>query len=522
MMNSERFILAAFVSATLAYRLTLLTGPLDEPMWRQADTAYMAVRMMHESPPDLLNPKAPYRGTNDVKAAEFPLYPAAAALVYKAMGRESLPAARVVTLVFFAAGAWLLFLSVRLMLGARVAWWTTTLYTLAPLGIAYSRMVHPDFTIIFFSHVFLYALLRFVASGGWGWWGVAVVGGIGAFLMKAPYGFFLGLLPGWWWLTDKDRRTLGRFVGMATVLVLPLAAAIWFNHHRIAQEAPFAESLVYPMKWTSESSAGRFFGTLADRLAIDGWKTIAKRMVWLVLTPFGVVLAVAGLVRSRAAAPLRSAPWVWLTGAVIYGLVVFPMVAGGHEYYTIPLMAPAALLAALGAVRLVDVLQDRLAWRPVVATLMVLALTAAGVRAGLQRGPYLEGLPYFSVDWQRVKAGEAIREHTAPGELVLAATHGRSTGWSDPRILYHAQRRGWAMELRYLDDARLSVYREAGARWLAVLVTPEAETQEHDLGPLAGRPHASVPITRNGQTIGSVRFYRLPPPPDSGLPTPDS
>lgn len=512
---SHRSWALAILGALLAVRLAHLVGPLDEPMWRQTDTAYMARRMMSESPPDLLNPKAPYRGTNDVKAAEFPIYPATVAMVYKALGRESLPAARGVTLLYFAGSAWFLFLAVRLLAGSATAWWTTVFYCAAPLSITISRMVHPDFCIVFFSHLFLYALLRFVQSGRWRWWGISTLSGSAAFLMKAPYCFYLGLVPGFWWLVDRDKRTLGRWIGLASVLVLPLMAAVWFNNHRIAQEAPFDESLVYPMKWTAESSAGRFFGHLQDRADGEGWKLIAKRTIFLVLTPMGILLGLLGLGPRRReheppTDPARWAHGIWLLGTGLYVLLVFPMVIGGHEYYTLPLVAPCALLAARGLLRVLGWAEDRLGWWPPVTTGVMLVLLAAGIKEGLARGPYLDkSAPSFMVDWQRVRAGEAIAQFTRPQDLVLSVTHGRSTGWSDPRILYHADRLGWSIEARNLTPSNLAAFVAAGARVAAVLVTPEAESREEELGPLAGRPYASIPLTHSGQSIGTMRFYPL-------------
>lgn len=480
MSRAEQVVVWLAIGFVFAIRFMHVTGPLDEPMWRQADTAYMALRMMHESPPDMMNPKAPYRGHEDVKAAEFPIYPLIAAIVYKVLDRESLPSARIVTLAFFAASAWLLFLSVMIIAPYRIAAWTLLLYCIAPLGIAYSRMVHPDFSILFFSHLFLYALLRFIRDGFTRWWLIAVAGGVGAFLMKAPYCFFLGLIPGFWWLIDPSRRTLPRFTGLATVLILPLVFAIWFNQHRINQEAPHEESLVYPMKWTAESSAGRFFGTIGDRADIEGWKLITKRMIWLVLTPLGALAAVIGFLAAilkkkpkESPAILHWIPHVWLAGGLVYILVVFPMVAGSHEYYTIPLIAPAALLSALGIVFLLDAVSFKLP-KLMIPTLVALAIGLLyGAGAGLARGPYLAGVPYFSVDWQRVVAGETIKLNTTEEDLVLSVTHGRSTGWSDPRILYYADRRGWAIQLQNINETNLQAFVHAGATVAAMLETPD-------------------------------------------------
>lgn len=505
MIARERWLVWGCLLAALLFRLGHLTGPLDEPLWRQTDTAYMALRMMDEMPPDVLRPKAPYRGTNDVKAAEFPVYPALAGLAYRAAGAERLELARLITLLFFLGAVWFLGLAVAEMAGARAGWWTAVFYALMPLGIGFSRMVHPDFSIIFGAHLFFYGLLRFLNRGGWGWYVASIAGATLAFLMKAPYAFYFGLPVAAWVLARREGWTVRNFAALGFVLVIPLTAALWFNAHRIALEAPFEDSLLYPMKWTAESSANRFFGSLAQRLDGESWMLIARRLVYLIGTPAGLLLAAAGLLwPTRADGRARWALAALAAGTALYTLLVFPMVAGGHEYYSLPFMAP---VAALGGWTLA-----RLAARPrwgLALTGAALALLAWGAAVGLQRGPYLSGDGFFSVDWQRIRAGEMIREVTAPDDLVVSATLGRTTGWSDPRILYHARRRGWGIELPDLTAEALAGYRDAGARWVALLMTPAYPPSVENYGTLGALPATVFPLQHAGSNIAHLVLFNL-------------
>ena len=242
----EKTLLLAFFLITMIWRFLHLGGPLDVPTWRQADTGYMALRMMDECPPDMLQPKAPYRGSEDVKAAEFPIYPMLASYIYRLAGKEWLPGARCLTLLFFSGAVAYLFFAIKLLAGWRVAAYVAVVYCLLPLGIPYSRMIHPDFSIIFFSHAFFFHGLAFFEKQGWKHYIFATLAFTAAFLMKAPYAFYFGIPLGAWVFWKLEHWSIRNFALMASLLVLPMAGAMWFNDLRIQMEAPFQESVVYP------------------------------------------------------------------------------------------------------------------------------------------------------------------------------------------------------------------------------------------------------------------------------------
>lgn len=498
-------LLLGFLLA-LTPRLASLSGPLDEPMWRQADTSYMALRMMDEFPPDFLHPKAPYRGTNDVKAAEFPIYPALVAMTYKAVGHESLPLARLVTLLLFAGALWFFWATIKLICGARVAVYAALCYSLIPLGIFYSRAINPDYLIICASHALWYAALRFFENRKFRWFLVATVGATLAFLMKAPYAFYFALPVAVWVLWERNAWRPSTFLWMVALSILPILGALWFNHQRIAMESGFTESLIYPMKWTSESLNARFFGTLQQRLNPLYLKHAAKRIFWISATPVGLLLSAFAPFVARSILTYR-AKWTVFAlciGVLLYIETVFPMFARAHDYYQLPVLAPVAVLSGVTLSWIRGLRFGRTL--VVVALLCLIAVSAWGY---FRIGPYVAGGRYGAIDWQRVKAGEAIRSFTSTNDIVLSVTYGRSTGWSDPRILTVANRVGWAIQARDLDDKNLAMFIKEGATVAAVLVTPEEESREEELAPFAAYPRQRIPLDHETEEIGSVRFYRL-------------
>jgi 4-amino-4-deoxy-L-arabinose transferase-like glycosyltransferase len=351
MRSGIRVVSLVFLLAAMLFRFWHVRGPIDNfSAWRQTETAYMTWRMYQESPPEVMHSKVPYRGAKDVHLAEFPVQPLLMAYGYKLMGRESMVLARLFSLSFFCLGAYLLFLIVSRMLGRDIGWICLAIYSWLPLGIGYSRAVHVDFCVLFFCYAYLYFGMRFFDCRRWCFWMLSSFMATIAFAMKAPYCFFLGLPLLIYVFYIRERRSIYNLMLVCALFIIPLLAAIAYNAYRMALEASEQESLVYCMKWTPELSRNLFFGSFELRLDWERWKTVLRRTWWWVLTPGGGVLAVLGL----AYRP-RSQSWCgvliaygWYLGAVVYALTVFAIFSSTHDYYSLPLLAPAALAISFG------------------------------------------------------------------------------------------------------------------------------------------------------------------------------
>ena len=127
------------VLLSILFRVGLSFGPIDAPAWRQAEAAYMTLRLSEESPMKIFETKVPYRGNREVHLAEFPVYPASVALIYKLIGGESLFVARMVNLIYSLIGLAFLYGIIRRVYGAGLATMTCSVYACLPLGLFYSR-----------------------------------------------------------------------------------------------------------------------------------------------------------------------------------------------------------------------------------------------------------------------------------------------------------------------------------------------------------------------------------------------
>ena len=138
--------------------------------------------------------------------------------------------------------------------------------------------------------------------------------------------------------------------------------------------------------------------------------------------------------------------WWWIGGVALYVLIFFNL-SVIHNYYQLPLLAPAAILMAKGLMVLRDH-QTSFAW-------LGLLLLIGG------NGVYAER-NYYQVPHHLVEIGQALQRHTAPEDLLVVTY--RKFDCRNPRILYRARRRGWSIEEQALKPAVLSrLQREEGA-----------------------------------------------------------
>ncbi|MBM4047878.1 MAG: hypothetical protein FJ279_22485, partial [Planctomycetes bacterium] len=186
-------VLASLAALLLGPRLGHLSGPIDDPhSWRQCDTANYAWAFYKEGI-DLFRPSVCWMGAHKTVILEFPLHEAVVAVAYRLLGYDLLYA-RLVTLAFFAGAAVYLFLLVRFLFDRLVAVWATAIYLVLPLGIFYSRAVHIDFCAVGLAHAMLYYWTRGYAENKPPLLAAGTACGVLAFLVKAPYAFYL-LLP---------------------------------------------------------------------------------------------------------------------------------------------------------------------------------------------------------------------------------------------------------------------------------------------------------------------------------------
>ncbi len=439
-----RALFPAAALALLALRLWHLGPLIDAPHdWRQCDTTHY-IRDFYLHGIDLLHPAVCWMGARDTVALELPLPEAVAALAYHLLG-ESLVVARLVFLGFYVGAALYLHRLVGLVFGATLARLAILVYLALPLGLYYSRAVHIDFAALLAAHAMAYHFLLAVPRRPRRPVAARALAAALALCIKAPYAVAWALpLAG---VAHRERAWAWVLRGALAYALAGGAFLLWWQHvQRVNAAAPDWGYLPGYQKMTH--SWGWYLGSLQQRAAWQSWWTLLQRLALDVVGPGGLGLGLWGLARWRRL-PGRRFLALWLAGLGLYVLLFFNLNLV-HDYYQLPLLAPAAILCAGGLLQL--------GRRPALRAALLALLAGANVA-------YAE-LSYYQQSPGLEEAADLIRRHTPPRALVIV-TYGEMD-CRDPRLLFRARRRGWSLPQAALRPAALRrLQQEEGAAYWA-------------------------------------------------------
>lgn len=414
-----------YVAIALLFALRILHfGPeIDAPHdWRQCDTAQYIWDFYHNGI-DLLHPAVCWMGASDTLALEFPLPEAIVTLVQKVFG-ASIPLARLVFLCFFGGALFYLYKIADLLFGRQTAQLATLVYLALPLSIYYSRAIHIDFAAVLSAHAMLYYFLLAVQKRRWEYMLASSVAATLAFVIKVPYAFYFAIPMLFY---AHQQKNLG-WVFRTGLWYVPALAAFWLwqrHVNSINSASPNLDYILHFRKMTQ--SAGWYFGTFQQRFSLYPWKILLQRGVLEVVGIGGLVFFLAGM-RNLKQIPQYQFLLYWILGLVIYMLLFFNL-NFVHNYYQIPLLAPVAILCALG-------LQNLANNKP-------LKLLLGGSLLFVANWIYAE-MNYYEIATDHVEIGQLIQQNTPDSALVIVTY--QNLDCRNPKILYRAKRRGWSVE----------------------------------------------------------------------------
>jgi hypothetical protein len=302
----------------------------------------------------------------------------------------------------------------------------------APLGIYYSRAVHVDFTAVCFAHALVYFGVRYSRTGHAQDAVAAAGAGVLAFLVKAPYAFFLiAPLLAACWLAGAGRR-----IWIGVVAMFSVAAVVFLGWFAYAQRvnAQAADLSIVPSYFAHVNRFGWFFGTLGDRWSVEIWRTVVGNIyreiastVWWAALPLGF------LARER----LRGFyvfTLAWTVGAAVY-LVLFPTLNAAHNYYQIPVIAPFALWLGAACYGVWTIGGGKRRAPRTVAVTLVAAYALASFAVATQR--------FYRTDSLNLSIGRFVNAQTTDEDLVVMAY--TRAAHADPSFLFYARRFGWSV-----------------------------------------------------------------------------
>jgi hypothetical protein len=430
---------------------------LDRPLlghhaWRQADTAALA-RNYHAGGMKFFYPQVDWGGPGpNYCETEFPLYSYVAAAAYFLTGPAEV-VGRVLSLAAYLLQLLLIYAIGRRLLGPGAALAATFLFALSPVGGFMGRAFMPESWRLAASLGAVYFLLRWLEDRRTSDFFDAAAALTLAALLK-PTAFHLLALFGLLALryAREELRSPAPWLVLAGTFV---PAAMWYWHaHRLFERTGLTFGL-----WV----AGDKWATLSTLTSSDFYrKMLVENLAANVLTGPGLILAVAGVVlllarRSR----YRFALLAWL-GVVAFYLLVLARGAYYHDYYSLPLVAPAALAGGYAAAEGLKLFRKNVGGKAV-AVVTGLALAAAI--------PSFTGKfrSFVRVDEAPLRAGEYLRTVDREGAPIVTFNDG------GPQWLYYCGRKGWilspkgplAEDAALMDDFLRRYYAE-GARYLVV------------------------------------------------------
>ncbi|UCH78015.1 MAG: glycosyltransferase family 39 protein [Candidatus Coatesbacteria bacterium] len=430
---------------------------LDRPLlghhaWRQADTAALA-RNYHAGGMKFFYPQVDWGGPGpNYCETEFPLYSYVAAATYFLTGPADV-VGRVLSLAAYLLQLLLIYAIGKRLLNPRAALAAAFLFALSPVGGFMGRAFMPESWRFAASLGAVYFLCRWLEDRRTSDFFDAAAALALAALLK-PTAFHL--LPLFVLLALRYAREELR--SPAPWLVLAgtfVPAAMWYWHaHRLFERTGLTFGV-----WV----AGDKWATAETLLSVDFYrKMLTENLAANVLTIPGLILAVAGVVllvahRSR----YRFALLAWLGVAVGY-LLVLARGAYYHDYYALPLLAPAALAGGYAASEGLKLFRRNVPGKAA-AVVTGLALAAAV--------PAFTGKfrSFIRVNEAPLRAGEYLLTVDREGAPIVTYNDG------GPQWLYYCGRKGWilspkgplAEDAALMDDFLQRYYAE-GARYLVV------------------------------------------------------
>lgn len=158
-MNSRRInrvLLISIFAAGALVRLADVDRPIDRTSWRESDIGAVARNFATESM-NILYPRIDWRGdTPGYAEMEFPMYPFAIAMSYKAFGANEV-FGRVWSFMFSLATLWMFYRLAREYLDGIPLVATVAFFSFNPLIVEFSTSIHPEGPMILF----------YVAAAAW-------------------------------------------------------------------------------------------------------------------------------------------------------------------------------------------------------------------------------------------------------------------------------------------------------------------------------------------------------------------
>lgn len=443
------------VSLLLIQRFFHFKGQTEEPMaWRQFDTEFYAYDFFKNGI-NLFKPSVCWLGAHKTLILEFPLISGVISIFYTVFG-HSIFYARLVIFLFYLGSAFYLFLIIKHLYYARIAKLALLIYLMMPLSLYYSRAINIDFPALFFALAMLYYLILGYDKSNFGYIAIGTGSGIIAFLIKAPFAFYL-FIPLLYHVFEKKKLSL--FLKTLPLLALIGMVFLFWENYVSNTNSGAPDWFFIPDYFKFTNMSDWYFGYLEQRFIAENWKTLFYRFVESTTTYIGIPFFIFGLFAKPENGFKKTFFYFYLTGLFIYLLIFFSLNVI-HEYYQIPLLIVSSFFIALSLDLLYRKLREKSLLVAKIFIYFLLVLLMINSIWFTERW-------YYKIDKVRLYASEEIKKNTEENSLVIVSI--KDTDPRDPRILAPSYRYGWSIRLMDLNKDIILRLIQSGAKYLAII-----------------------------------------------------
>ncbi len=444
------FVLTVVLVFFILHLPKLTQPPLDEHSWRQVDTAAVARNFAEESP-NIFYPRVDMRMQySGITGMEFPIYNYAIFIFNSVFGFAHWHG-RLVSLVVSLFGLFFFYKLLQSKFSESVARVGLVTLAMLPLYFYYARNIQPDMLMVTASIIALYFTQRFCVTKLRRDLWIALSFLSLAMLVKIPAVFIvipmLSLL-GW-------RRLVAAFTPAnllfgALVVVAPSAA--WYA-------------------WSAHLSAAfglgqYYYGDLDLRQSL---RLIKTSEYWRVMLFYSLpqhnsaapAWLAAGFGFIYAAVRKYWLPLAWLAAVGLF-LVIFANKSFYHNYYSLPLAPALAALLAVGFVWLWNIFKSENRLVPYLFALTYFASLVLVAKPKLQAAYAISNPEYARL--------ESVMDKVSTRHDLIITTDG-----AEPRMLYFAHRKGWALAPDQANIQELESLHRLGAKFVVTDATTKLD-----------------------------------------------
>lgn len=445
----EFSMLVAIAAIAAAFSAILTLGnPIAD--FREAQVA-STILLYVEDGIDLFYPKLNVMGDPGYFVLEFPVYQALAAALWGFLGIEE-AWGRILSHLFWTAGAFYLYRLCLMFAEKRVALLTFFLFLFAPITLLYSNMIGIEAMSVFLSIMFLYYGARWIREDRLLFFIIALCVATVGFLQKlpnmAPMFLPLAVLK-----YIHGRNGIKSLFSPLLILLglVPLAFTLAWQHH-----ADMVNMMSQNSAWYNTKELGAwYFGTLWQRLNPLTYLINFSKSLENALGSFYLgALMLIGLLFAR-----KYPFFFFYLMAYLLAFLVFTNLHYTHVHYMIPFLAPQVFFVAVGIIACWDSFSNSLPEVTLMGArmrrwLLTGIVGLSSVFFVLWSAAYLDMRGFIYNDYDTgIQADIMAKNVPKDGRIMLYWAFGNSGGTWNPALMHLARRRGVFVYLDELEGA---------------------------------------------------------------------